>query len=190
MYSIAGTPASHGQLNCPNTLLGADISSGTSYTESSVGMVYLNLDSPAKCLGTVSSLRYCHYPTQADVLYRTRVGIYRLVGSNYEPVTGSDQLLTVDTTESMGFTCSSVDLTVQIEPGDVVGACVALIQQGGGQPFLRLVGENAADFNVSGTMSVLSGMNRCNLGMLPSVPMDSLMPFSSTILHLSATISE
>ena len=152
------------------------------------GMLYLNLDSPAECTGTVSSLKYCHYPVQTTDRHRTHVGIYRRMGTDYVPVPGSEVTLEVNEIQ-VGFSCNTVSLpgSIQVEPGDVVGACVAEPQQGPNNLFLMIVGENATGLSVHGmTLS-----SPCNLNELQNpVSMGSLMPVNSSILHLFAIISE
>ena len=157
--------------------------------QSTAARIYLNLGNPAVCHGSVTSLNYCHYPTEgeAGVAYSTLIGIYRLVSNNYKLIPGSERLVTVNSAE--GFNCSSAILSapVQIEPNDTVGVCVA---RADGDPVTRsqlnLVGQkNATDHSVYG-MNVGS----CNHSSPTSISIDHLQLMPSMILHLSANISE
>ena len=158
--------------------------------QSAVARVYLNLGNPALCHGSVTSLNYCHYPTEgeAGVVYSAHIGIYRLVSNNYKPVPGSQRLVTVNS--SKDFNCSSVVLPapIQIEPNDTIGACVA---RANGDPVthdqaqLDFAGENATDLSIYGL-----NVENCNHSNLQSIPMDKLQSLPSMILHLSANISE
>ena len=111
------------KLDCTDQVFGNE--NETEYTEATDTTVYLNLNDPANCSGTLSSYRYCHYPTMdASLTYNSILAVFRLLGSNYVAVGGSDVFITGMITEA--FSCVTLPSagTVQIEPGDVVGGSI------------------------------------------------------------------
>ncbi len=151
-------------------------------------MVYLNLIDPANCSGTLSSYRYCHYPTTQGnpIKYNAIVAVFRLQGNTYVPLMGSEAAIEVTTIESFSCSASMPVASVLIEPGDVVGACVGP-RQGGNREQLNLAGNNAPGFSVSGV-----SVGNCPSNDLSSatVTINELVQFSDMILHLSVEISE
>ncbi len=182
----AGLPAVLCQLDCTDQVFGNE--NETEYTEATDTTVYLNLNDPANCSGTLSSYRYCHYPTMdASLTYNSILAVFRLVGSNYVAVGGSDVLITGMITEA--FSCVTLPFlgTVQTEPGDIVGACVGPRQGGNNRRQLNLAGNDAIGFSVRGASR--SGCPTIDLNSV-TVMTSELMVFPDRILHLSAEFGE
>ncbi len=150
--------------------------------------MYLNLIDPANCSGTLSSYRYCHYPTTLGnpIKYNAIFAVFRMKGDTYVPLMGSEAAVEVTTIEPFSCSASMPVASVLIEPGDVVGVCVGP-RQGANREQLNLAG-NATGFSVSG----VSVNGNCPTNDLSSVTVtiSELVQFSGMILHLSAEISE
>ena len=161
----------------------------TEYTEATESMIYLNLNNPAQCFGTISSYQYCHYPItrSGGVRFHAILAVFRMMGDSYQPVSGSNIVL--EERDSLPFTCDTSTLTtsVEIQPGDVLGACVGRESSGGNRRQLNLAGDNANGFSVSGvSVSVCDPDNLQDLTAL--VP--SLVDMPGRILHLTAEFSK
>ncbi len=152
-------------------------------------MVYLNLNDPAECYGTLSSYQFCHYPMTTGTDYNAFLAVFRRQGDTYVPVIESRASLQV--TVAQAFNCStSVPVgpgSVQIEPGDVVGVCSAQAQ--GQSKQLNLVGNNATGFSVSG-VSMTGNCNFNNIQSSATVTISELMSLTDSVLHLSAEFCE
>ncbi|XP_064386577.1 ephrin receptor 1-like isoform X2 [Halichondria panicea] len=147
-------------------------------------MVYLNLNDSAKCYGTLSSYKFCHYPMTTGTDYNAFLAVFRRQGDTYVPVMESGAFLQV--TVAQAFNCSTSvpegSGSVQIEPGDVIGVCLGPLQ--GQREQLNLVGNDATGFSVSGVS--ISG--NCNLNTA-TVTISELINLPDRILHLSAEFS-
>ncbi len=181
-----GLPAVLCQLDCTDRVFGNE--NETEYTEATDTMVYLNLNDPAKCYGTLSSYQFCHYPMTTGT-YNAFLAVFRRQGDTYVPLMESEASLQV--TVAQAFNCStSVPVgpgSVQIEPGDVVGVCLGPLQ--GSRKQLNLVGNNATGFSVSG-VSMTGICNIKNIQMSATVTISELMNLTDSVLHLSAEFCE
>ena len=150
-------------------------------------MVYLNLNDPAKCYGTLSSYKFCHYPMTTGINYNAFLAVFRRQGDTYVPLMESEASLQV--TVAQAFNCStSVPWgSVQIEPGDVVGVCLGPLQ--GSRKQLNLVGNDATGFSVSG-VSTTGNCNFNNIQSSATVTISELMSLTDSVLHLSAEFCE
>ncbi len=188
---LTGLPVVWCQSDC-DTVQVIGNNNNTAYTEATDSMVYLNMNNPAQCNGTISSYQYCQYPTTVTggVRYNAILAVFRMVDDIYQPVTGSDVVL--EERNALPFTCSSSPLntgSVQIQPGDVLGACVARDNGGGSnRRQLNLAGDN----NTNGLSVSGASVTLCDTTNIPGLatPVTSLVDIPGRILHLSAEFSE
>ncbi len=192
MNMFSGLPAVLCQTDCEDTVIGNN--DDTEYNEAMDSMIYLNLNNPAQCNGTISSYRYCHYPTDVSGRSRPRpqynaiLAVFRLMGNTYQPVARSTVSLTVRMTRQ--FTCCNIEIragSVQLEPGDVLGACVGRRNKQNDRRRLNLAG-NTSNKSVSISGVPVSLCN--NQTSLIIFRTDNLTTFLGRILHLSAEFSE
>ncbi len=85
-------PAVFCQLDC-----GISQAIGTAYSVAMDSMVYLNLNNPAQCNGTISSYQYCYYPTiqldDGNLRFNAILAMFRRDGNNnYQYINGSNLL--------------------------------------------------------------------------------------------------
>ena len=174
---------------CPGKI---GINNETSVTCARNRRFYLNTAAPATCSGTVTSWRYCYYPQNT---IRTNQDFYATLAV-YRPMTSANgsvfyanvsNLLTItlpDTQLRDGFKCSTFNsTTVDIEAGDVVGACIFNPESGPAKRPLDLVG-------TAQNCSILyMGKDECSLSTIPSrISRAQLSNDNSKILHLYANI--
>ncbi len=187
---LTGLPVVWCQSDC-DTVQVIGNNDNTEYTEAIDSMVYLNLNNPAQCNGTISAYQYCHYPTTetgGGVRFNAILAVFRREGNFYQSVTGSDVVLEVVTT--LGFTCSTVNVTpmngIQIEPGDALGACVGRMQINN-DSFQQL--NLAGDSGINDFFASSVPVSECS-SITDSVATDNLSQLSGRMLHLAAEFSE
>ena len=166
--------------------------------------MYLDIQNPAPCAGTISNWTYCYYAPlfRFAAEYITTFALYRKIKAE----NGNDDVYSrvslifearrsffnwqANQQEDVDFYCNNVTLnyTVPVEQGDVIGACVFdptddfLIRR---EP-LNLVGRTSLNYSV-----LEYNTNVCTRASLPSnVPSNEFRLLGSTILHLSADIGE
>ncbi len=153
------------------------------------------MNNPAQCNGTISSYQYCQYPTNqtANIRFNAILAVFRKVGNTYQHVNGSDFVVEVGMT--LPFICRNATPSagsVQIQPGDVLGACVSRRQGNiNNRQQLNIAGNDASGFSVSGAS--IGGDGLCNTNDLQdslTVMVDNLTNIPERILHLSAEFSE
>ncbi len=190
---FSGLPAVLCQTDCEDTVIGNN--DENKYTEATVSMIYLNLNNPAQCNGTVSSYRYCHYGTSQSgnsVQFNAILAVFRKVDNTYRPVAGSDITLTMRNNNQ--FNCLSADLEglIQVQPDDVLGACVARGE--GGNPSnrqqLNLAGNNMDESVLLSGVAVTGVCDSTNVQGSATVAINELMNISGRVLHLSAEFGE
>ncbi len=98
---------------------------------------------------------------------------------------GSEAAIEVTSIEPFSCSTDMLAASVQIEPGDVLGACVGQRRTGGNREQLNLVGTDATGFSVSGV-----SVSDCPSAYINSVTVTELTNFSDRILHLSAEFGE
>lgn len=166
---------------------------------------YLNIQRPAPCSGTISSLRYCYYgPDFVDINnvdeFEVVVGIYRRDANNYVVVSDMHRFSIVIQPNDIvagEFTCRSFSIEpsgVSIEQDDVLGACIkSVVRQVNRQSPLNLVGFNG-DNSYSLMYMDASPNGVCregnNLALPTSVGDNNLMERTTEVLHLHADIGE
>ena len=172
---------------CSNPIIGTN--DETPYNRNTTQRLYLNLNSSAECIGTISSYRYCYYqPSGTGSRYSTVVAVYRLMNNVYQPLGGTEFTIDVRSPTSGTLVCdNTADLVipVQLQLGDVVGACT--IEPSGQTSQLDLVGHSA-----NGSTLYSASSDGCiRNAPPPAVSVQDLSsPHTSTILHLSAIISK
>ena len=119
------------------------------------------------------------------------VAVYRLIGNVYEPVVGTELTIELDlrgTLPIYPLVCDNVnlDIPVQLQTGDVVGACV-FDDPTPSRAQLDLVGQSAN----GSTLYSASNSDCIRYAPPPDVSIQDLStPLTSTLLHLSAIISK
>ena len=172
---------------CSNPIIGTN--DETPYDRNTTQRLYLNLNSSAGCIGTISSYRYCYYqPSVVENRYNAVVAVYRLMNNVYQPLDGTEFTIEVRTVPLPGtLVCGNTDdlgTSVQLQLGDVVGACI--FDPGMQREQLNLVGQSA-----NGSTLYSASNSGCARNTLPpAVSVQDLSPLTSTILHLSAIISK
>ena len=174
---------------CSNPIIGTN--DETSYNPNTTQRLYLNLNSSAECIGTISSYRYCYYqPSGAGNRFSAVVAVYRLMDNMYQPVSGTGFTIDVRMPPSGTLVCANTaDLVipVQLQLGDVVGACT--VEPSGQTNQLDLVGQSANGSTLYSASNIQVGCARNEPPPAVSVQ-DLSPPLTSTILHLSAIISK
>ena len=159
---------------------------------------YLNTQDPSPCNGTVDEFQYCYYrPSNLAARYdftfavfrETSPGSYSAVSEAY--TTG--RTLTNLNLGSGDFACARFEVMnqVQIQAGDVIGACVYDPPNTGGlsgvRAELNVVGGNAGN----GNYLMMTGNAGCDDLTVPSpVTVSGLTTIDSHVLHISASISK
>lgn len=172
------------------------------FTAERTRSVYLNIDFPAPCSGTISRWRYCYYrpANLSGERYLATWAVYRRTGtgdnSSYVMVNSSLQRVTRDNqtvgANGMDFVCRNRNAgpsDIKVETGDVVGACIY-------DP-TDLIGQNVVrkQLDIIGQASGYSLMKKddvseCGPTSMPSVISNSsLSRVDSTILHLYTIIN-
>jgi hypothetical protein len=168
-------------------------------TRDNLDGLYLNIDRPATCNGTISLLQYCYYG-RADILFQNT---YRSLIAVYHPVNQSHYVRVSETISVTrrsypfplipqadnflpGFNCDSQRLTpsVDVLAGDIVGIC---IYNSGGTSELDMITFRPGGYRM---MFESIGSIRCDTGEMPLVVGDRLQLDSfPRVLHISAEIS-
>lgn len=165
---------------------------------------YLNVNKPASCNGTLSSIHYCYYgPPRADRKtdsYQASVAIYRPLdeGSTFRKISNTVTISKMTPTDatlpseeiSFGFSCSvhSLNSVVKVEQGDIIGACI-FDPRGKDIKQLDLVAESTSDDGY--TMMYQSDKAAdCDTNTLPEVVSGLSIDQILKILHVYAEISK
>ena len=160
---------------------------------------YLNTQDPSPCNGTVNEFQYCYYRSSSfalggydftfAVFRETSPGSYSAVSEAY--TTG--RTLTNHNLGSGDFACARFEVMnqIQVQAGDVMGACVYDPPNTGGLSGVRVelnvVGGNAGNDRYL-MMTENAGCGDFNV---PSpVTVSGLTRIDSHVLHISASISK
>jgi len=157
---------------------------------SSAKGLFLDLQNPAPCNGTVTAWNYCFYRIESasDLNYLVDFVVYRRRGSNY--------LLVESTTVDMSgrqlaalnsdFMCDTISLQesekFEIREADVLGAC--LNDEGNNQKMLDILAES-----VTNTLYVTDGCTQ-SVNIPTSIRSNRLTTSPSFALHLFVDVSE
>ena len=164
--------------------------------------VYLNVDYPARCSGTVERWEFCFYRPathQEDDSYRLTFAVYRGTGSGsntqYEIVGSSLRTITSQFgEESSNFLCQFLNLTnasdnwlqFNIEAGDIIGACIFDPTN----PSIEPMDAISAASGYSLMQDTQSVGTPCGFRQMPStIPRSRLLTVNSRLLHLSAIVA-
>ncbi len=167
------------------------------FRESREQKFFLNTQNPAPCDGNVTEFQYCYYLTdQLSEGHLFTFAVYRETsqGSNvYIPV--SDAFTTgtsIFNHGSASFACRTYNpqQTIQIQAGDIIGACIYNPPNEGGLVGTRIqldvVGQNAG--NDSFLMST-DDNTECGNSAVPS-SVSNLNRADGFVLHVNANIGE
>ena len=176
---------------------------------------YLDTASPAPCTGNITNWRVCYYgPESIDDSgsYWATYAVYRRMGTgdnvHYERVSGvfrairgvarftEDPIVDGEITKG-GFNCfkdfaEDIDLPINIEAGDIVGACVFDPIDSRFPVITRFPLDVVGDANGELTSTPLLQMSTagCSLRYLPStISANQLSILNFTRLHIHANIS-
>ena len=155
---------------------------------------YLNVADPASCSGIIKYFSYCYYRPAAAPSYVFTFAIYRQsssVNGVYDIVssvfiaerTSSDVTTDLDGED---FACMNLTLndTVPVNAGDVLGACIS--DPSGGVRQLDIVGR-LIDGESHSSMLLRAGVTGCTPDSVPSSVIPSKTS-GSRLLHLYANI--
>ena len=179
---------------CSNSIIGTN--DEMSYNRNTTKRLYLNLNSSAECIGTIFSYRYCYYQPSTSVMMNSRysavVAVYRLINNVYQPLSGAELTIDVRNPPSGTLVCDNtaiLTIPIQLQLGDVVGACTIEPSASGQTSQLDLVGQSANGSTLYSASNIQVGCARN--APPPDVSVQDLSPpLTSTILHLSAIISK
>jgi len=157
---------------------------------SSAKGLFLDLQNPAPCNGTVTAWNYCFYRLESasDLNYLVDFVVYRRMGSNYQLV----ESRTVDMSGpqlarlNSDFMCDTISLQqsemFEIREADVLGAC--LNDEGNDQKMLDILAES-----VTNTMSVTAGCTQ-SVNIPNNIRRNRLTTSPSFALHLFVDVSK
>ena len=157
---------------------------------------YLNIQDPAPCNGTIDEFQYCYYHTEQDgadsyvfapALFReTSSGVYRRVTSPYTAERSRDSF------GSQSFTCVYENISVKVQVGDVIGACIFDFGRHNTQvDQLDLVGQGNS--SESDRYLMMADVSRCADILLVNnqvVELSSLSRVDFLVLHIFANIGK
>ena len=158
---------------------------------------YLNTQDPSPCNGTVSGFQYCYYRSSSlAARYEFTFAVFRETSpESYSAVSEAYTTGRTLTNHNLGlsgaFACAGFEVMnqIQIQAGDVVGACIYNPPDTGGlrgvRVELNVVGRNAG----SNRYLMMTGNTGCNDFTVPS-PVSGLTRIDSHVLHISASISK
>ena len=149
---------------------------------------YLNTQHPAPCSGTVDEFQYCYYRHSMRVdSYRFTFAVFRETSpGSYSTV--SEAFDAVRDPNPDLFACLSFPVMnqIQIQAGDMIGACVYDPPDTGSDRILEtfVVGQIADRFLMRTNTEA-----RCSDSTVPS-PVSSLSTVNERVLHIYANISK
>ena len=160
------------------------------HSQSSAKGLFLDLQNPAPCNGTVTAWNYCFYRIESasDINYIVDFVVYQRMGSNYQLVENR----TVDMSGrqlrdlNSDFTCDMISLQesemFEIREADVLGAC--LNDEGNNQKMLDILAES-----VTNTLYVTDGCTQ-SVNIPTSIRSRGLTTSPSFALHLFVDVSK
>jgi len=158
---------------------------------SSARGLFLDLQNPAPCNGTVTAWNYCFYRIESasDINYIVDFVVYRRMGSNYQLV----ESRTVDMSGpqlaalNSDFMCDTISLQesemFEIREADVLGAC--LNDEGNNQKMLDILAES-----VTNTLYATDGCTQSGINIPTSIRSSGLSTRSSFAIHLFVDVSK
>ncbi len=163
------------------------------FTESREQKFFLNTQDPAPCDGTIDQFEYCYYLTdQFSIVHLFTFAVYRETspGSNtYSPI--SDPFITGTSLLDHGqnnFTCKTfqADQSIQVQAGDMIGACIYDPTDRFIRTQLDVVGREAGSDRFLMSATDNSG---CNNSAVPN-SVSGLTRADSFVLHVYASIGK
>lgn len=154
---------------------------------------FLNVQDPAVCSGEIISFRYCYYHPEPfiDEEYSSVFAVYRprdiSSSLSYDVVSQTIKVTRNQTNDQVGkFTCSNVALTVpvNVQAGDVLGACVVSESSSNTFAQLNIVGYN----ETSDRYLMTADSSDCGNSTVP-LTINTLSRTDSLVLHIYADIS-
>ena len=97
------------------------------------GILYLNIENPAQCNGTITQWNYCYYKPDNQEVYQVHLAVYRRTvrgrSGNIHYSRQHSSLLSVehgDSEEGPDFVCASYLLSkpIAVQQGDFIGICL------------------------------------------------------------------
>ena len=167
---------------CPETF-GSDLPN--QIHESSNTGVYLNLESPAQCNGTVTAYHYCYYDINDEETVSVTLLVYRREGDTYRLVEGSLHLIQKGQSQLIEgeFACDMEPLEeseqFQVQEGDIIAACIPNVRP------LDILAEEAVEHTV---YTFNSNTDSCSPGVLTPHAENDLVNVTGSALHLFADI--
>ena len=149
---------------------------------------YLNTQDPAPCDGTIDEFKYCFYRHGLSAIttdsFAFKFAIYRGTSpGSYGVVSGPFIAVREPNYKVFTFPCLRFQVSIQIQAGDVIGACV--YDPPGERKETFVVGQHAGTVRYLMTAST----SQCGDSTVPS-HVSSLSRVNSLVLHISANISE
>ena len=160
---------------------------------------YLNTQNPAPCNGTVNSFQYCYYHT--DRLFTFNIdsydftfAVFRETSPGSRTYSAVSDVFTTGRTDldSRNFACQKYQAInpVQIEAGDVIGACIYNPPEEGifsRRVELVIVGQTAS----ADQYLMMTDGSGCGDFTVPNYfSISSLNKLNSNVLHVSGSISK
>ena len=133
----SGSETSHGIVCIAQSCTLFGNTDRTEHSWSSRRALFLDLQNPAQCNGTVTAWNYCFYRIESasDTNYIVDFVVYRRIGSsgNYEPVQSSNRIVDMTGNQlaalNSDFNCTRIQLResemFQIQEDIVLGACLS-----------------------------------------------------------------
>ena len=96
------------------------------------GIIYLNIENPAQCNGTITQWKYCYYKPDNQEDYQAHVALYRRTvpgrsgNVHYRRQNPSYSISIKHDEEGSDFVCASYPLneSIAIQQGDFIGICL------------------------------------------------------------------
>lgn len=157
---------------------------------------YLNIGRPATCSGIITSFSFCYHsnrPSEVTSEYLTTFAVYRLNGTVYNPVSRvlevrrtREQLLNGLGNENFACSNFTLDQSVPVVAGDVLGACIFTPSSGTATSPLYLVGRHGGVRDRM--LRIRPAPLECSETSVPSSVSTNLNSNNNLALHLYATI--
>lgn len=194
---IAGCVSSS-EIQCPELPELAEVSD-----DNDEGL-YLNLQSPAGCNGTVTAWRYCYHTKDRNRnrIYSAQFAVYRPVYNGYTRVVGSCTTITKYGHEEVDhpFHCESLRLEPSeqfvVNSWDVIGVCLT---NGGPTRQLLVISELEDDTPSSldnhtpsghGLASVNYVTSMCSCGIIGTYNSAYLIPQDDLLVHVALEVGK
>ena len=165
------------------------------HSQSDAKALFLDLQNPAQCSGTVTAWNYCFYRIESALnqTYIVDFVVYRRVGSGniYRLVENSNTIVDLSGGQlaalNSDFNCTRTPLPesemFEIQESDVLGAC--LNEVGSNHKVLDILAES-----VTNTLYAIVGCTESGVNIPSMIMSNQLAPSPSFALHLFVDVSE